>query len=210
MSMSRSMASNVFFGASHLNGNLMVAIDTATISDGGELVELCVLPLDRMLDVHKELHLFDLRMKPNFPENIDFDYCPLSKHELAEAILKAYPSDKVTELFEDWFDGLGLKDGRKILPVAYNWAEKRQTLIEWMGRETFNKIFHDGSTDIEMIARFCNDRLSVRAEDPVFKFTNIAYLAQTMRVERLERHTPSPLSNCYTIAQVYKRLTQIF
>ena len=73
------MPSSVFFGMQHLNNNVLCAISFDQICQGGEIIELCVLPLDQHLGVHPELALYSMGMRPNFPENYDSSFDPVKQ-----------------------------------------------------------------------------------------------------------------------------------
>ncbi len=201
---------STFWGMRHLNDNILCSVKcelTGPDPNVHELIEISVLPLDSLLDVHKQFSMFNMRMSPRNVDDIDYSFCRLSRKNIAEAILRGHDRDKVAELFESWYTTLRVKEKKRIIPLAHGWPRERSILINWLGYNTFHSMFSEDYRDILIAAHYVNDRQCSRAESCVFNKQDLAWLARKMNVDQIQ--SGSPTSDCLTIAQVYKRMLQL-
>jgi hypothetical protein len=201
---------NTFWGMQHLNENMLCAVKCETTGldpEKHELIEVAVLPLNGMLDIHSKFSLFNMRMRPRNIDDIDYDNCRLSRKEIAECILLAFDKDKVAELFESWYTQMGMKEKKRIIPLAHNWPKERALLVNWLGYDTYSTIFSEDHRDIMVAAHYINDRQCVKAEPCVFNKQMLSWLAKKLFVDQIQ--IGSATSDCYTISQVYKRMLQL-
>lgn len=204
------MSSKLFWGMRHLNDNLLCAVKcelTGNDPDTHGLIQVVVLPLNHMLEIHPEIPLFDMKLRPDDIAEIDYSVCRLSRSEVANAKLKAFTKDKVADLLEDWFDGLKLPNGKKIIPLVHGWPRERQILVNWLGYTTFSKIFSEDYRDTLIAAHYINDRRCVREEPAFFNKQMLSWIAKKLNVVMTERNGAA-LSDCLALGQVYKRQLQ--
>lgn len=152
---------NLWIGLQSLNGNLLCAIDVETTGldpEQHEIWQLCVLPLNALLEPHKDFLPFYMEMKPERIDNIDPKAINLGIADVGKLIFNAMPTDKVQDLFVEWFEKLKLAPGKKIVPVAHNFFFDRPMLVKWLGGALYNDIFHYHPRDTMVIAAFLNDR----------------------------------------------------
>ena len=62
-------------------------------------------------------------------------------HKLFDTGLDPY---KAADLFDEWFQKLGLPFGKKILPLAHNWPFEQAFLSRWLGQMSLGLIPKSG------------------------------------------------------------------
>jgi hypothetical protein len=202
--------SKLFWGMQHLNENILCAIKcelTGPDPERHELIEVCVIPLDHMLRIHAEIPAFNMRMRPQNVNEIDFDKCRLSRSEIADVILRGFERDKVADLFIHWYNSIEQKERKRIIPLAHGWPRERALLVNWLGYDIFADIFSEDYRDTLVASHYVNDRQCVKAEPCVFNKQNLSWLAKKLSVAQL--HIGTATSDCLTIAEVYKRMLQL-
>lgn len=201
------MPSNIFWGMQHLNANVLAAVcvDTTGPTEDHEIIEVAVVPLDHMLRVHNDLILFNMRMQPRYIENIDWKHCRLTRVEVAQTVNGGFTADRVADMLYGWFCKLDLNERKKIIPFGYKYTETRAALIKWLGQEMYSEMFSDDYRDLLVAAHFINDRQCCKGEPAIYAKQRLRWLAKYHDVEMLEAGGSS-LSDCYTIAQTYRRM----
>lgn len=204
------MPSSIFFGMQHLNNNLMCSIGfdtTAADPDLGELIEFACVPLDARLNIHSELILFNMKMRPESPGTIDWSHCRATKPEVAAMCHSAFERDKVADFFHQWFLQMDLPRHKKIIPLGYKFYEARTWLVQWLGWDLYHEIFSTDYRDVLIAAHYLNDRADVKAQPLPFVSQTLRKIAKEMNVT-MEETGGSPLDDARTIMETYKRLLQ--
>jgi DNA polymerase III epsilon subunit-like protein len=194
----------------HLNENLLCSVKCELTGPDPlrhELIEVAVLPLNHMLQIHPDIPPFNMRLRPQNKEEIDYRACRLSRSEVADAILRAFDRDKVADLFVNWYQSIGQKERKRIIPLAHGWPKERMLFVNWLGYDIFSDLFSEDYRDTLIAAHYINDRQCVKAEPCVFNKQNLSWLAKKLNVEQLYNGTA--MSDCLTIAEVYKRQLQL-
>lgn len=203
------MPSSTFWGMQHLNGNVMCAVRTMKTSNDplfGELCEVCVIPLDQFFNNHQELVLFNLKMRIENVKMIDRKCCNYTQEELASLQLRGATKDGAAKLFRHWFDGLGLKYGKKLVPIGHQLHRDRAALGDWLGQIEFEEMFSDQQRDIENIANFVNDNHDVRAEPVPYAKQTLTWIGSVHKVKKFEK---SCLEEARQIAAVYQKMVML-
>lgn len=201
--------SKVFLGMKHLNGNLICAVDTETTGvdpDVSGIVEIAVIPIDHMLNVHPSIPLFNMTMKPEDGEVIDERALQVTKKDLGKIIMNANTRDRVGDLLLSWFEGLKLAPGKKVIPLAHNWPFDREMIIKWIGRSSFDYIFSPLYRDTMAIASYLNDCADARNEDVPYSKVNLKWLTKQYNIEHIDAHTA--LSDALATANLYKEMVK--
>jgi hypothetical protein len=158
-----------------------------------------------MLVPHPELILFNMKMKIEMPEEIDWNTMRLSKAEAAELTQSGNPRDTVAEFFLKWFHAMELPFRKKLIPLCYNFAYGRAVLLNWLGDDIYHEIFHEDYRDPLIATHFINDHADVRAEPIPFAKQNLRWIAKKLNVESIE-HGGGACADAYTTCEVYRNL----
>lgn len=185
----------------------MKAVYTGPDVDLHALIELCVLPVNVMLEPHTAFPLFHMRCRPEDNEIWEVNKY-LSKQKMSSAILRGTPRQKMAGYFEEWYKEIGLREKKRIVPLIYDWATNKMMLERWLGHEQLKAIFADNARDVLTLAVCMNDMYDMRAEPPFFRKTNWEYLISTYDIEHLERRTAA--SDCLSLIKLYKAMLQTF
>lgn len=199
--------SKTFWGMNHLNDNLLCAIDVETTGfnpDVHGIIEVCVLPLNGNIEPHLHFPAFHMRMKPEEGEEFDADAMRVTQMDLATIMLNGFDREVVADYLMNWFESLGLIKYKKLIPLGCNWPFDRTMLERWIGRESFEHIFHPHYRDIQPAALFLNDCADTRAEAVPFAKVNLQYLCGLLKVEQMQAH--SAASDCLATAKIYRKL----
>jgi len=191
----------------HLNGNLLVAIDIETtgLRPGyHDLIQIAVLPLDASIKPLKSAPPFYMELAPKRPENIEPGASKIHRIDLAELMLRALCPWKASEYFEIWFEKLGLPHGKRLAPLAQNWVFDRGFIIDWLGEKAFSDFFDARYRDTMAAALFCNDHADFTNEKIPYPKVNLTYLASQLTVVNDRAH--DALQDCITTAEVYRRM----
>lgn len=192
----------------HLNADVLAAIRVINTGPDPDLhapLEICIIPLDLMLEPHPKLLMFHMQMSPEPGDLIE--YGGYTTKALADKCkLLSNSRTTVAGHLERWFDNLKLEPRKRIIPLAYDWVPDRIILERWLGRETFDRIFSPKHRDLHTCALFINDMMDVRCEPIRHAKTPFSYIAAMYKVDQLMKHTCA--SDCLTLAKTYKRMLQ--
>lgn len=189
----------------HLNGNILCVVDVESTGDRPgyhDLIQVCVLPLDSELRPGKKMIPFYTLVKPRRPENCHPDVMDQQRSRICEATIKGLDPDVACDLFDEWYNKLGLRDNKRISPLAQNWPFDRAFMIDWLGHESFARYFDGRYRDTMSAALFENDRADFKAEPYPYAKVNLQYLASTLKVTVDKAH--DALADCVTTAEVYR------
>lgn len=205
------MPSSIFYGFQHLNSNVLCGLKTELTGPDPfvhEIIEVAIIPLDHMLQLHNTFPLFNMRMRPQITNpSDDFKKCRLSRSEIALACLQAFDRDKVADLLINWFKEMDLPKGKRVIPLTWNYPMERQILINWLGYEVYSEIFSEDHRDLLSVAHYLNDRECCRGEPVKFSKQKLTWLAKICNVEQIESTTAT--SDAFLMAETYKRMLQL-
>lgn len=195
----------------HLNGHLLCAIDIETTGldhHKHEIYELAIVPLNTHLDPHPKMIPFDIIIKPENTDDIDWEGMKKTGNtkEVVHACEKGMDKWVAIDALMEWFARLYLPEKKLIVPLAQNWAGIDKIFIqEWLGRLTYEQIFHYHYRDTMTASLYLNDRADNHVEQIPFPKVNLQYLISQLKIETYGRsHTA--LEDCLNVAKVYKRL----
>lgn len=192
----------------HLNGNLLCAIDVETTGfdpQKNDVIQLCVLPLDAEIRPLKSVMPFFVEMIPKRPQNVDREASKVHRLNMAEIMSRGIDPWKAVDLFDEWFQNLGLPINKKITPLAHNWPFDREFVKEWIGGPiSFEGYFHHLYRDSMAASIFMNDRADFRGARYPYPKNSLSYLGTIFGVENQKAH--DALQDCITTAEIYRRL----
>lgn len=182
----------------HLNSNLLCAV--AARSTGYEMMEMAVVPLTSRLKVSRDHLPCNLLLRPDHPEN-----ATCSKELLNYAIHRGIQPNDAAELFEGWFDKLGLPDRKQIMVLTHNWNKHRVWFVDWLQYTAFKTIFHEEVRDIQSVALWQNDYQDRKVEPCPFPKVKLSYLGATLKVDYVSG-LPTVIDEIQAIVNVYREL----
>jgi oligoribonuclease (3'-5' exoribonuclease) len=128
----------------HLNGNLLCAIDTETTGLRPfyhDICEICILPLDANIEILKDITPFYCQIIPRNVDRIDLSAMSVNKLQMSNIMRYGIDSFKAADLFEQWFNNLGLGIRKKISPLAQNWKFDWAFIMDWLGVQNMDYFF---------------------------------------------------------------------
>lgn len=190
-----------------LNGNVLCAIDVETtgLTPGfHEITQVCFLPLDTNLQPRKDIVPFDLWLRVEYEERIDWDALRVSKINFMKHQQQAMDRYSAADLFEDWVEKLHLPFNKRISPLAHNYPFDRAFIMDWLQPEAFGTHIDGRFRDTMASAILINDIYERLCEPIPFPKVNLSYLCSTLKIEHKGAH--SALGDCVVTAKVYKDL----
>lgn len=205
-----------YHGMVHLNGNLLAVMDTETtglVAGFHDVIQVCVMLLDSNIEPltsyrGQDVLPFYMDLQPKRPENADARALQVNKLDLAQTIQHGIEPFQAADLFEEWFEKLGLPFGKKLCPLGANVPFDRSFMIDWLGNETYNQFFDYHIRDIQAVANFLNDRSAFQGRQAPFPKVNVAYLASQLKIDHSKSH--DAMQDCLVEARIYKRMLQEF
>lgn len=191
----------------HLNGNILCAVDVETtgfLAGKHDIIEIAVLPLDSDIKPLTSVLPFHLKLQPKRPENADKEAMRVHGFTMADLMLNGCDPWKAADLLVEWFATLELAVDKRIVPLAQNWQFDKSFVMEWLGPETYNLLFHYHYRDSMIAALYLNDRADFHAEKIPYPKVSLKYLCSTLKVQNERAH--SALYDCVSTAEVYRRL----
>lgn len=201
---SATQANNLWLGLQGLNGNLLCAVDVETTGltiDQHEIWQICVLPLDGMLQPNKAFIPFYTEMKPDRIDNIDPAALKLGIRDLGRLLTTARPTDLVQDDFVEWFQRLNLAPGKKLAPLAHNFPFDRGFLRKWLGEKLYDEIFHYHFRDTMCIGAFLNDRQDSACRDLPYTRLGLKNMCKAHDVVLTNAH--DAMADCMATAELY-------
>ncbi len=197
----------------HLNGNLIAAIHIRTTGPDpktDDIFEVCIMPATHGLkpDMKKSPYHFNLGIKdPESFKDKPFKIKGIDKTEFYKRQVGAMDPYKAADLLEEWHTRLGMKTLRQVMPLAWNWAQVRPFMIEWLGVKTFEYIFHPEYRDIMPTILFANDRADItNTQIPYPKTGQFSYIATRVGDER----SHDCHETCANMIEAYRKITYAF
>jgi hypothetical protein len=172
---------------------------TGSDSKKHELVQICCFPLNANFELAKNVLPFYSDLRPLKQEEYDPRFIRLERYK--EVCECSQLPQIVAELFDSWMTKIGLQDGKKLLPICYNWAFTRSFIKNWLGSINFNEYFSQSYRDIWSIALFLNDHADRLNLDVPYLKTTLTTLSKTLHIE-YKKHDECILQ-CKTISEVY-------
>lgn len=186
-----------------LRGHVLAAVDvetTGVFAGYHEIVQIAVVPLNQHFEPSSEYKFFYLNMCPKYLDRIDEKAQKI--HGLTPENLEGCVSqERGIELFEEWHKNLNLPLGKRLIPLAHNYAFERAFLIQWLGMDSFNYIFQSHPRDTMIIAALINDLYVWHGRKHPFNFYNLEYLAEKFDIEFDSAH--NALADCLATARLY-------
>jgi DNA polymerase III epsilon subunit-like protein len=143
----------------NMNGNVLCALDfetTGVLAGYNEIIQIACVPLDQHFEPHKTMRFHYINMKPEHPERASKE--AEKKHGITMESLEGCPTqERGIEIFEDWYRNLNLPFGKRLIPLAHNFAFERGFMINWLGLDAYDAMWHIHPRDTFTLATAIND-----------------------------------------------------
>lgn len=199
-------------GLTNLNGELLCAIDSETTGlDAGfhDIIELAIVPLDAQFRQIKEvdgqpLFPFDVMIKMKRPQNVTKEAMTINKIDLADLEINGLEPYRAAELFDRWFENLQLVAGKKLVPLAKNWAFDAGFIKDLLGPETFKARFSHRARELTAALYFFNDRAEFQGGKAPFTRIDLGSVCSVLGIEFTRAHRA--VDDALATAECYRRL----
>lgn len=190
-----------------LHGNPLAAIDIETTGQDPsihEIVQIAIVPLTPALEVPvNDLHFFSY-VCPLRPEYVDSDSMRIHGLSLEWLLENAPPPSTVVRLLVDWWENLPMAHGKRLAPLAHNWAYERSYMVPFLGPALFDQLFHPHPRDTMAMARFINDRAMIMGYDKPFKSIGLEALCSRYNIINKQAH--NAYHDCVATANLYRAM----
>jgi DNA polymerase III epsilon subunit-like protein len=201
-------------GMMHLNGDMICVIDcetSGTVPAFHDLIQICIMALDYKLELWKEIKPFYFMISPKRPENHglksewrDEETKKMNQQLMAKAQIEGMDPWRAADFFGEWFEQIGLKPGKRIIPLAQNWPHDRDFIIDWLGREAFELYFDVRYRDTMCVANFLNDFADFHVEPFPYPKVNLKYLCKMHNIDTEGAH--DAMRDCLITQELYRRM----
>jgi len=192
-------------------GNLVCAVDTETTGldpRKHDIIQIAILPLGPDLKPNKSYMPFNMHLKPGHPENIDPRAMKVNKIDLNWIMQHGVDPFQAADLLEEWFAKLNLPMYKRILVLGQNYCFDRGFILEWLGPQTYEYIFHYHYRDAMIAAMYINDRAASYGEKPPFNGISLNKLCNVLKVENIYAH--DALEDCKMVAECYRLMLRTY
>lgn len=191
----------------HLNGNPLAAIDVETTGRIGgyhEIIQVAIVPLSMDLEIAKYVTPFYQNIKPLFPERVEPRAVGMRNVNIDDLILNAPEPERVLDYLLEWYSRLPLAHGRKLTPLAHNWAFDSSFLIPWLGPDLYTALFYPIPRDTMNWASSLNDRAAIAGYPAPFSAVRLGTLCRQFGVVNEQEH--NALADALATAKLYQAM----
>lgn len=195
----------MYYGPIHTNSNVIAAID---IRVGGEspemsdLLEICMLPLNHSYKPSSKFAVFTMKFRPS--HLIDPKVSGIkSKEDLEVFSSSSYDPIDAQDILNHWIAKLELSKNKKILPLSWNWIDKKPWIKHWLGSE-YEMYFDESYRDPLAIINFINDRNDYHGDEIQFKHPTFGQFLNRQGIKLFESN--SLIANCVAMSEGYRNL----
>jgi DNA polymerase III epsilon subunit-like protein len=206
-------------GITHLNGDLVCALDTETTGldcNYHEVVQVAFVILGANFEVDKSIEPFYATISPEYFNRWDPDAARVNG---LKEVSKSHGLDKYTVLdhFIDWYDTLPLQETncppyhKRLIPLAKNWCFDHGFLRKWFSvlDETndpaFDRYFNCRmARDLQTVVHYMNDLAYGNVCEYPFNKTSLGSVCKRLDINVVGAH--DALADAEMTAAAYSRL----
>jgi DNA polymerase III epsilon subunit-like protein len=190
------------------DGNIIASVDletTGLVAGFHEVVQVAVVPLNSNLEPDDERGAFYIDITPEHPERMDAKSMEINKLTLEHLQSHGVSRWKAADLLDEYFEGLKIPLGKRLVPLAHNFAFESAHLQSWLGVETFEHIWAAWAARDTMTAgAFINDCLAMRGSHPMFPKLSLTVMTNTLNILNVNPH--DALADALAGAELYRQL----
>jgi hypothetical protein len=194
----------------HLNDNrlcIVTAFLTGPDAQQNDIIQICIVVLNNNFDIDKESLPFIANMEPR-RGIINKDYLGNKYKECINILQTTADPYLVADKLDEWFKKNMLKETKKIMPLAYNWALISRFIIDWLGIECFNQYFDYRYRDVLPATLYCNDRAYTKVEAYPFPKHHLSYIASSLKVDYTAAQ--DKMLEVIAISKIYQKMMHTF
>lgn len=199
-----------YSGMVHLNGNLIAAIDYETLGRRAgyhDIVQMAVVPLNSDLRPLAGVRPFYTSIKPLHPERVERAAMAVHGLSLDHLMMHAPERDRVQDLLVEWYENLELPYGKKLIPLAHNWAFEHGFTVAWLGVDLTETMFYGTARDSMLTAGYINDREATMGNPAPFAMLSLKSMALKFGIVNEKPH--DAYHDSITEAEVYRTLVRM-
>jgi len=193
-----------------LDGNPLVALDIETTGpEPGyhEIIQIALLPLDVNMEPAKVLPFY-INIAPQFPERCDPNAMRVHGISLDELLMSGATPSQAVDWLGNWFESLPLAWGKRLTPLAANWAFERSYLVPWLGNDLFNEWFHHHHRDTMAMGISLNDQAAMMGHQAPFPYLSLGAMCAKFGITIDGAH--DALSDATATAKLYRAMMTSF
>lgn len=186
-----------------MKGNVLTAVDVETtglLAGYHEIIQIAAVPLNQHFEPHPKLRPFYINICPDYFEHIEKEATKKNGIDL-ESLRECPSQDQSVELFANWFRSLNLPFGRRLVPLAHNWAFDKGFLTYWLGIDGIYDFWHYHPRDTMAVAATVNDLYTWHGRKHPFEHLSLTALCKKFDIEMYNAH--DALSDSLATAKLY-------
>jgi DNA polymerase III epsilon subunit-like protein len=205
---------------------MLCAIDVETsglIAGYHEILQLAAIPLGDDYKWNRHLNFYNKYLRPDcvdrvdpeavkvlkrYDTSLDYDQVITSKTDLNKFCETGIEQSRAADMFIAWFEKLGLKPKRRLLPVGHNLQFDMSFIEHWLGKHAYDYIFDPRWRDTMTVSLFWNDVDGFRNDRCMFKDAKLGSLCTSLKVENFCAH--NAFDDAIATAECYGRMVKQF
>ena len=195
----------------NLNGDMMAAVDIETngrLAGWHEILQIANLPIDSEQEPSKVHRPFYQHFFPKNTERTEKGALRVNGLDIDWLMSHGIDQDRAADLCMEWFEKLDLPFKKRLCPLAHNWAFERGFLLNWLGQDGHDAIWHPHSRDSQRVATLLNDAAAYHGKKIPFGSVSQKSLCKKFAIENANEH--DALADCIACSKLYRALIRGF
>jgi DNA polymerase III epsilon subunit-like protein len=187
----------------NMNGNILCAVDvetTGVMPGYHEVIQIACVPLNQHFEPHPNMKHHCMNIYPDHPDRMDEE--AERKHGITiESLEGCVSEERHVELFNEWFVGLDLPFGKRLVPLAHNWGFERGFLTHMLGVDGMMNYWQPHPRDTMALAASINDLYVWHGRKHPFPWLRLTSLCKRFDIPLDNAH--DALADCIATAKLY-------
>lgn len=193
----------------HLNGDVLCAIDTETTgleAGHNDIIEVAVVPIDSQLDPMKDIVPFVCLIQPKdrYPDSWTEEAYKVHGISREHLMKHGVGPWRAADTFEEWFKRLNIAPEKKIVPLGFNYPFDKNFIFDWLGPKTHQLLFGHRYRDVMPVVNYLNDLAAMELRPAPFPQQGLQNIRKYLGVESTVTHRA--LDDAMTTIKCYKKL----